>query len=264
MTLFSHFSLGSALLALGISAGTMTPLTIPTSASAQTTEASPASTSSFSDTSNYWARPFIEALAERNIIAGFPDGTFRPYQAVERAEFAAMIQKAFNQNEIRDLGLAGFSDVPADYWATSAIEEAYETGFMAGYPNNTFLPNLGITKAQALIALASGLNLNQTNASPANSIGGYYTDFEEIPSYARNGVAAATEANMVVNYPNVRVLNPTQILSRGEAAAILHQALVNQGRLQPISSNMEAANYIVNSEPNNQNRAENSNNQIVQ
>jgi len=44
------------------------------------------------------ARPFIQALAQRNVITGFADGTFRPDEPVDRAEFAAMIQKkAFNQ-----------------------------------------------------------------------------------------------------------------------------------------------------------------------
>lgn len=33
----------------------------------------------FSDVkADYWARPFIAALTEKNIITGFPDGTFRP------------------------------------------------------------------------------------------------------------------------------------------------------------------------------------------
>jgi len=36
-------------------------------------------------------RPFIQALAQRNVITGFADGTFSRMN--QRAEFAAMIQK---------------------------------------------------------------------------------------------------------------------------------------------------------------------------
>jgi hypothetical protein len=39
-----------------------------------------------------------------------------------------------------------------------------------------------------------------------------------------------------VNYPDSRVLNPNQNATRAEVAAIIHQALVRSGRLQPIQS----------------------------
>lgn len=197
----------------------------------------------FSDVkTNYWARPFISALTQRNIITGFPDGTFRPEQPVSRAEFAAMIQKAFNQNSVRQLSTGGFRDVPADYWAISAIQEAYETGFMSGYPGNFFFPNQQIPKVQAIVALTNGLNLT---ANDTASLASYYTDVNAIPNYAADKVAAATRANLIVNYPEVRQLNPLQPLTRAEAAAHLYQALVRQGKLQPLASNIPAANYIV-------------------
>ncbi|MBD0261752.1 MAG: S-layer homology domain-containing protein [Tolypothrix sp. Co-bin9] len=202
-------------------------------------------TTSFSDvSSNYWASPFIQALAQRNVISGFTDGTFRPDQPVTRAQFAAMIQKGFNQNATRQLSQGGFRDVPANYWAASAIQEAYETGFLSGYPNNLFLPNQQIPKVQALVALTSGLGLNAGDTT-TNVLSTYYSDASEIPAYAVNNVAAATQANLVVNYPELKVLNPQGSLTRAEAAAILYQALVRQGQLQPIASNLPAANYIV-------------------
>lgn len=112
---------------------------ISKTASAQATNPnstpSPAALSSstaanFSDVPvDYWAQPFIQALAARNIITGFPNGTFGPKQPVDRAEFAAMIQKAFAQKPVRQLSQPGFKDVPADYWEAAAVEEAYETGF---------------------------------------------------------------------------------------------------------------------------------------
>ncbi len=95
-------------------------------------QSSPATT--FSDVpSNYWAQPFIRGLAERNIVAGYPDGTFRPEQPVDRDEFAAIIRQAFNQPPIRQIKSgAVYKDVPANYWATRPIEEAYQQGFIIG------------------------------------------------------------------------------------------------------------------------------------
>ncbi len=39
----------------------------------------------------YWAKVYIETLASNNIIAGFPDGTFKPNDPVTRAQFATII-----------------------------------------------------------------------------------------------------------------------------------------------------------------------------
>jgi uncharacterized surface protein with fasciclin (FAS1) repeats len=246
----------ATLLALGMTAITINPFIVVKPASAQTsvptetpantpTEAPASSTSSFSDvSSDYWAQPFIQALAQRNIIAGFPDGTYRPNQAVTRAEFAALIQKAFNQQPVRQLSGSGFSDVPANFWASEAIREAYETGFLSGYPGNVFRPNQQIPRVQAIVALSSGLNLSTTETA-SGVLSNYYADASAVPDYAVNSVAAATQSNIVVNYPNIRQLNPTTSLTRAEAAAFLYQALVRQGQLQPLATNVAAANYIV-------------------
>lgn len=54
-----------------------------------------------------------------------------------------------------------------------------------------------------------------------------------------------TLLNVVVNYPDRKVLNPNQPASRGDVAAFVHQALVAQGRIEPIPGEVEASNYIV-------------------
>ncbi|MCC5645369.1 S-layer homology domain-containing protein [Nostoc sp. CHAB 5824] len=267
--MFSFFRWPSArvgLLVLGMTAATITPIVISVPALSQDTvpsttpspatpspatpspaTPSPASTVNLSDvSSDYWARPFIQALADNNVITGFPDGTFRPNQAVTRAEFAALIQKAFgNQNRVRQLSAGGFSDVPANYWAASAIQQAYETGFLAGYPGNVFRPNQQIPKVQAIVALTNGLGLTASSTGTSSDLSTYYSDASSIPDYAVSSVTIATQSNIVVNYPDVKQLNPQQPLTRAEAAALLYQALARQGRVQPIASNLPATQYIV-------------------
>lgn len=205
---------------------------------------SPQATGRFVDLEGSWAQPFVEALAARGIVVGYPGRIFNPNRPVDRAEFAAMLQQAFDQTQQdRALGAAGFTDVPQNHWAAAAIEAAYEAGFMQGYPNNTFRPTQGITKAQGIVALANGLRLEAPGTDL--DLSNYYNDANAIPDYATEPVSAATEAGIVVNYPNVQQLQPTQVLSRAEAAALIHQALVEQGRLEPIAANTDAAAYIV-------------------
>ena len=137
----------AALMALTITAGTVAPFIAAAPSLAQTT---------FSDVqSNYWAAQFIQELSQRGIIAGFPDGKFKPEEAVTRAQFAAMLNKAFQKAPQRQP--ITFADVPSNYWASSAIGQVYSTGFLSGYPGNRFEPNQAIPRQQVLVSLANGL-----------------------------------------------------------------------------------------------------------
>ena len=178
----------------------------------------------------YWAKAYIEALAAKNIIAGFPDGSFKPNEPVTRAQFAAIINKAFKPSATRQ-GIA-FKDVKSNYWAYSAIQTASSSPFLSGYPDLTFKPEQQIPRVQALVALANGLGLTANGQTVIN----FYTDASQIPSYAVGPVAAATSRQLVINYPTVKELAPKRQATRAEIAAFVYQALVNAGRVQAINS----------------------------
>ncbi|AUT03495.1 S-layer protein [Nostoc sp. CENA543] len=178
----------------------------------------------------FWAGDFIDALSARKIIQGFPDYTFRPNLSVSRAEFAAILQKAFDQETTA--ATIPFRDVSAEFWAKPAINHAISTKFLKGYPNQTFQPQQNISRSQVLVALASGLNL-QPPANPTQVLS-IYQDVQDIPKYAVDKVAAATVNGLVVNYPQAKVLAPNQAATRAEVAAMIHQALVLTGKLEKI------------------------------
>ena len=319
---------GVTMLVVGLIAGAIAPYLATAQAPAvPNTTANP----SFPDTQNHWAQPFIQALAQRNIVTGYPDNTFRPAQTVDRDEFAAILRKAFDQAPERQLASGStYKDVPKGYWASQAIEEAYQMGFMSGYPGGVFRPKQPITKIQVLTSLARNLELPATNVAiitpatqqpattatttpvtqqpsttvtttpvtqqpanmrakkpmmfpfaivtlmqpfmttPARAIAAvnpaptstqpapsvnvpqrpllvtskYYRDAAQIPKYAVDAVAKTTAAGIVVNYPDLRVLNPNQAATRGEVSALIHQALVSQGKISPLPAN-QATKYIV-------------------
>ncbi|MEH1835023.1 MAG: S-layer homology domain-containing protein [Nostoc sp.] len=181
---------------------------------------------------NFWGRHFIDVLSSRGILKGFPDYSFRPNQPVNRAEFAAILQKAFDQEPSKTA--IAFQDVPAKFWATPAIDQAISAGFLKGYPKKTFKPQQNISRVQVLVALVSGLNL-KAPTSP-NQILSVYKDAKDIPTYASNKIAAATANGLVVNYPNPQILAPNKVASRAEVAAMIHQALVKRGKLEGIPS----------------------------
>ncbi len=181
----------------------------------------------FSDIQNHWAQDCIKQLSQRNLISGYPDGSFRPNAPVTRAEFAALLRKAFpNAAPIRNA--ITFVDVPSNHWANQAIQAVYRAGFLSGYPDRTFKPNQQIPRVQTFVAMVSGLKYSPTK-TPSETIKKYFDDGLEIPSYAINAIASATERYLVVNYPNVRRFNPNQNATRGEVAALICRALKISG-----------------------------------
>lgn len=176
----------------------------------------------FNDIQGNWAQPCIEQLAQRQIVRGYPDDSFKPNAPVTRAEFAAMLGKAFpNATAVRTGGK--FADVPGQYWASDEIRKAYQTGFLAGYPGGVFKPTQNIPRVEALVSLASGLKYVPVRPS-LETLNAAFTDATGIPEYSRSAIAAATEKQLVVNYPNVRTLNPDRLATRGDVAAFLCQA----------------------------------------
>ncbi|MEO0408762.1 MAG: DUF1565 domain-containing protein [Cyanobacteria bacterium P01_A01_bin.135] len=184
----------------------------------------------FPDVQGHWAQAYIEALAAQEIVGGFPDSTYRPNEPVTRAQFAAIINKAFAQPAKRSP--LDFTDVQSDFWGYSAIRSAYLQGFLSGYPGQVFLPSREIPRLEVLVSLASGLELTEAAPTALSK----YQDAAAIPSWATGAIAAATEADLVVNYPAVEQLNPGQQATRADVAAFVYQALVQAGRAQPVDS----------------------------
>lgn len=181
---------------------------------------------------NYWARNFIGRLAEKGVIQGYPDGLYRPTASLTRAEFAIVITGAFKQDNKREV--VAFKDVSTDFWAYPAIKKAYEMGFLDADSRGNFRPNEKITRLDVLVALAKGLNYAPTVAAERTLR--VYTDGGSIPRSDRTLIAAVTERNIVVNYPNVRSLNPQRAATRAEVAALIYRALVSTGEVADISS----------------------------
>jgi S-layer homology domain len=185
---------------------------------------------------DYWARPFVDSLMKQGITVGSPDGSFRPDQPVTRAEYAALVQKAFEQQEVQ--GSMPFTDVAADFWGVGAIDNAVKKGFIKGYPNGSFEPNKPITRLEVLLSLVNGLGLPRPD-NPEEVIT-LFQDSDQIPAWAVPAASTAADSNIVVNYPARDRLNPNQPTTRAEVAALIHQALVASGKAESVQSD-----YIV-------------------
>ncbi len=186
----------------------------------------------FNDLGSHWAEAFIQGLVNKNLIRGFPDGTFKPEASITRAEYAAIIASTFNLPRQIGTGTGKFGDVKEDFWAASAITQAASMGFVSGFGDGTFRPQQNLTRVQALVSLVSGLGLTGGNTNLLL----FYRDRASIPSYATEAIATATQRGLVVNYPQTEELEAMRNITRAEVSALIYQALVATRRTEAIAS----------------------------
>lgn len=185
----------------------------------------------------YWAACDIDRLAATNVVAGYPDRTFKPGLPVTRAEFASMLVKGFNLNTCGLNKESIFKDVPSCHWANPVISKAYHEGIMSGYCDNKFKPNTPVTRAEALTALAHGVNCEMDDCK-AQSILSQYCDGDAVPSYAKIPVAKALGSGILKDTPTPNQINPNKDASRADIASMLQTLRIAAGYdSTPVASN---------------------------
>lgn len=179
----------------------------------------------YSDTEGHWAQQCIQTLSQRGIISGYPNGTFRPNNIINRAEFAALVNQTF-PDVAAERSVINFQDVSSGYWGKEAIQATYRKGFLRGYPGRIFRPTQLIPRAQAFVALASGLDYAIPD-QPQRILNATFNDAAKIPVYAQGKIAAATEKGILISSPNPqfdqRLMGPSDPATRAQVAAALCQ-----------------------------------------
>ncbi len=176
----------------------------------------------------YWASCDINTLTDNNIIAGYPDRTFKPNLPVSRAEMATLVVKGFNLNNDVTCPNKMFSDVPNNHWANKTIAKAVANGLMEGYPNNTFKPDLPISRAEAFTIMAKGINCPMDECKAENVLKSY-CDGNDVPNWAKIPVAKVLETGGISEFPNPNEIAPNKDASRAEIASMLENVRVALG-----------------------------------
>lgn len=177
----------------------------------------------FSDLSQAsWAKATIEEWTQKGLVSGYPDGTFRPSNHITRAEFATLVQKAFDlQSEAK----SEFSDVKSSDWYYDAVATLASLGVVGGYEDGTFRPAGHITRAEAAAIMTNLKKLNP-NASAAEK----FADYASMADWAKGHVGAVVEAKFMSGYPD-GTFKASNTITRAESVATLNN-VINPGEVQ--------------------------------
>lgn len=119
--------------------------------------------------------PYLQAidfLTRQEIVRGYEDRSFRPQNAVTRAEFSKILMQVLYPAEYIEsclselptmdeevIPLMDFPDVPYDSWFAPYVCTAYTNGIVDGYPNGYFYPEEGVSFVEAAKMLSLGFGL---------------------------------------------------------------------------------------------------------
>lgn len=171
-----------------------------------------------SDISGHWAEPLLNRAIEEGILTGYPDGTCRSDGSVTRAEFSVLLMNALKDDSV---GAAlRFSDLDSiGDWARASVAQGVQAGAIRGYPDNTFRPDLFITRAELTKMAVNTLLLP---ASPGGTTS--FIDDDQIPAWVREEVALAQRLGLVVGRGDNR-FDPDANATRAEAIAVIMRLL---------------------------------------
>jgi hypothetical protein len=181
-------------------------------------EIDPENQSSFFDlAADHWATECIERLVDEEIVSGNPDGSFKPDNPVNRAEFVKMVILAMYP-ELADFeASACFDDVAETDWFAPYVCASKSKKVVEGYDGNVFKPGERMTRAEATSVLVKALG--KPVSMNAFSVFDDVTIVWEIEY-----INAASKYNLVTGYDD-GTFRPENDIARTEAAKLICNAL---------------------------------------
>ncbi len=157
----------------------------------------------------------IDTLSTFGLLEGYEDGTFRPTNAITRAEFCAMLANVLDLPEGQNLS---FSDVADDAWYNKAVSAMAARGFVSGMGDGTFRPDYTITYEQMVTILSSvavwaSMSAEELNGQTDISL----ADYQDFSSWAQKPAWIMDQLDALVGD-----LQPQDLATRETAAGMLY------------------------------------------
>ncbi|MBW4691517.1 MAG: DUF1565 domain-containing protein [Lyngbya sp. HA4199-MV5] len=122
--------------------------------------------------SSFWGYSAIQSAARGQFMRGYPNGDFRPNQAIPRVEVLVALSNGLNFNASSTSILSKYRDraqIPS--WATTAVAAATQRKIVVNYPT---LAELNPTRQATRAEVAAFVYQAMVNAGKANAIASPY------------------------------------------------------------------------------------------
>ncbi len=189
-------------------------------------------TTNMSDVAGNANEGAIIVANDLGIVTGYNDGTFKPANAVTRAEFAAMMTRALAipESALKGFKTSSFGDVASDHWAVTYLGYCNSKGIMTGYEDGSARPNQTITVNEAMTMICRALGYTAqakelVGSWPANYIAlaqqlSLYDDVAATATTDRASAAQIIYNSLTVPVKYIDADGVTRVLTDGDGAAV--------------------------------------------
>ena len=156
-------------------------------------------------------------IRDRGITKGWPDGTFRPAQSVNRDQMAAFLYRMAGSPQYTPPTKSPFKDVPTNHVFYKEIAWMSEQGITKGWPDGTFRPTQQINRDQMaafFYRMAGSPAYTAPKASPFKDVPTNHVFYKEIAWMNSQGIAKG--------WPD-GTFRPYQPVKRDQMAAFLYR-----------------------------------------
>ncbi|HHV28730.1 MAG TPA: S-layer homology domain-containing protein, partial [Clostridium sp.] len=173
----------------------------------------------FSDIEGHWCREYIEKFLNRNWVAGYDDGLFRPDRFVTRAEFTAMVVNIFRK--VNSTENCNLTDVKEHDWFYNAVSYAASEKLVNGYEDGTFKPMNNMSRQDAAVLVTKLFDVNFFDGATEVR----FADEDIFPEYSSKSIKNLASHDIVKGYPD-KTFRPFNLITRAEAVRMLDVVLL--------------------------------------
>ena len=120
-------------------------------------------TATFSDVpTGYWAYRYVEYAVSRGLVQGYDPTHYLPEVVVDRGQMAVFVSRSQGWVKLGDDMTTApqlFPDVPAGFWAGTAIQACVDNSVVHGYDDGTYRPAEQVTRDQMAVYIARAFQL---------------------------------------------------------------------------------------------------------
>ncbi|WP_341299302.1 S-layer homology domain-containing protein [Lysinibacillus sp. FSL H8-0500] len=189
-------------------------------------QAAPVTQTTFNDVpKSHWAYESIKLVAEKGLVKGYDDGTYKPSAHVTRAEFASFLSRILGIEADKK---NSFPDLPSSHWAYDAINNGISAGIIE-LDSFKFEPNKPMTRVEIATWLTKALINNHPDYSKiVSTLGHSDLTLIPIPEFYKGGVnkkdlpyiGVALGTGLLSGYEDF-TFKPNGNTTRAEVATIL-------------------------------------------
>ena len=179
----------------------------------------------FSDLpADHWAIQYITELTEKEIVNGYPDGTFNPEGTIARGEFLKLVIAASMPKDVPIV----LAPSAMNHWAGQYLHVAITYGVVN--PSDITIENidLPITRRE-MAAMITKADLNMRGIAKNTEQSLTFTDFNQFNASEREFLTHSISQGYLNGYPDGS-FGPDNEMTRAEAATVIHRFLSKEAK----------------------------------